>query len=593
MNGTHRAAGLLSAVLVALVALPWAPAHAIEAAPETTSASPHAATFTRHAVAADHPLASQAGATVLAQGGNAADAVVATVLALGVVSPASSGLGGGGFALYYRASDRSLTFLDFRETAPAAAGRDLFARRADDTDESAAQRSQIGGLAVAVPGEPLGLETILTRFGSRRVQRTRIAELAAQIAEDGWPASRYTSTYSAMVAANIREDRVLGAFLPPGADRVPLARPLRNLALARTIRRFGREGAAPFYRGAIARAIARETARRGGILTAADLAAYRVVERAPLSGTRFGRRWVTAPPPSAGGFTMLQSLALLERWLPAHPRDGARLRHALAESWKGPFHDRALYAGDPDHVEVPVARLLDETRLAQRAAVFDRFAARPMRDYEMETERLGPGSGGPLGDHGTGTVWVVDAEGNVASLTTTVNLPFGARFTVEGMVMNDEMDDFARELGAPNAFGLPGGSANLPGPGHRPVSTMSPTIIFDGELPILCVGASGGSRIVTAAEQVALFQLLLGDDAGAAVRRPRVHHQGAPATLSYEQALDPRIVSALGVRGHELTPVEASANVQTIRIRRDTTTGAITRLEAASDLRKDGEPRGE
>jgi gamma-glutamyltranspeptidase/glutathione hydrolase len=299
---------------------------------------------------------------------------------------------------------------------------------------------------------------------------------------------------------------------------------------------------------------------------------------------------VTAPPPSAGGLTMLESLALLERWLP-RPREGARFRHALAESWKGGFRDRALYLGDPDHVPVPTAMLLDEARLARRARVFSRYAALPMADYDVSEDEL-QRIPSVTRDHGTSHVCVVDAEGNVASLTTTVNLPFGARFTVEGMVMNDEMDDFAREVGAANAFGLPGGSANLPGPGRRPVSTMSPTIVFDGELPVLCVGGSGGSRIVTAAEQVALFQLLLGDNAGAAVRRPRVHHQGAPATLSYESTLDPRVVSGLGVRGHALEPIETSANVQTIRIRRDAG-GAITALEAASDLRKDGAPAGQ
>jgi gamma-glutamyltranspeptidase/glutathione hydrolase len=331
-------------------------------------------------------------------------------------------------------------------------------------------------------------------------------------------------------------------------------------------------------------------ARRGGILRADDLAAYRVVERAPLEASRFGRRWVTAPPPSAGGFTMLESLALLERWLP-RPREGARFRHALAESWKGGFRDRALYAGDPDHVTVPVSMLLDDARLARRAAVFHRYETRPMADYDVsedEVQRIPS----VARDHGTSHVCVVDAEGNVASLTTTVNLPFGARFTVEGMVMNDQMDDFAREVGAANAFGLPGGSPNLPGPGRRPVSTMSPTIVFDGALPVLCVGGSGGSRIVTAVEQVALFQLLLGDDAGAAVRRPRVHHQGEPATLSHEHALDPRIALGLAARGHTLAPVEVSANVQTIRIHRDGA-GAITALDAASDLRKDGAPAGE
>ena len=575
-------------LLVLAIAAPWPDARAYyeEVPPEPAR---HAVRFTEYAVAADSPLASLAGAEILAQGGNAADAVVATALALGVVSPASSGLGGGGFALYYRASDRSVTFVDFREEAPAAATPDMFARRDGDTDQVAQQRSQVGGLAVGVPGEPLGLETLLTRFGSGRVQRRRIAEPAARLAQEGWPASRYTSMYSGFTAATMRDDRVLGAFFPPGAAQITAGDTLHNAALARTIRSFGAQGSAPFYRGAIARSIVREVGRRGGSITLADLAAYRVVERTPLEGERFGRRWVVAPPPSAGGFTMLESLGLLERWLP-HPREGARFRHALAESWKGGFRDRALYAGDPDHVSVPVDRMLEPTRLDMRALRFDRFAARAMSDYDLPGESFGDVDAMPR-DQGTSHVCVVDREGNVMSLTTTVNLPFGARFTVEGMVMNDEMDDFARELGAANAFGLPGGGANLPGPGRRPVSTMSPTIVFEGDRPILCVGGSGGSRIVTAAEQVAIFQLLLGDDAGAAVVRPRIHHQGMPATLSYEANLDPRIVSGLVVRGHQVASVETSANVQTIRIHRDAD-GAITSLDAASDLRKDGEPRG-
>lgn len=577
--------------LVALVALALAPpARALVPDPFASGEGSFHGRYTHYAVAADHPLASQVGAEILQAGGNAADAGVATALALGVVSPESSGLGGGGFALYYRASDHSLTFLDFREQAPAAARADTFARREGDTDEVAAQRSQIGGLAVGVPGEPLGLETLLERFGSHRVARRRIAEPAARLADEGWPASRYTITYALPMLESLRGDRVLGAFLPPGATGIPRGATLHNAALARTVRRFGAEGARPFYRGPIAQAIVREVRRRGGILTSADLAAYRVLTRAPLEGQRFGHRWVVPPPPSAGGFTMLESLGLLERWMP-RPHESVRFRHALAESWKGPFRDRALYAGDPDFVMVPVDRLLDPSRLEARAARFDRFAAQPMAAYDVPGESFGAADAAPR-DHGTSHVCVVDAEGNVASLTSTVNLPFGARFTVEGMVMNDQMDDFARELGAPNAFGLPGGSANLPGPGHRPVSTMSPTIVLDGELPILCVGGSGGSRIVTAVEQVALFQLVLGDDAGAAVRRGRIHHQGSPGTLSVETRLEPRLVAGLTARGHELTTVEGSANVQTIRIHRDAT-GAITRLDAASDPRKDGEPRGE
>lgn len=548
--------------------------------------------YGHYAVAADHPLASEAGASILQAGGNAADAAVATVLALGVASPASSGLGGGGFALYYRASDRTLTFLDFRDRAPAAATPDMFARREGDDDATAAARSQTGGLAVAVPGEPAGLEAILTRFGSGRVQRAAIAEPAEALAREGFAASRIVARYSEPFVALLAADPLLRSFLPSPTAPITQGAHLVNPALARTIHEFGAHGARSFYRGAIARSIVRTVHDRGGILAAGDLSSYEVRERTPLRRTRFGHEIVTAPPPSAGGFTLLASLGLLERWMPT-PHEGAALRHALAESWLGPFVDRQAYAGDPDFAEIPVDALLDDARLARRAAVFDAWHHHPASDYAMPLpgEAPAPTEGGD--DHGTSHLCIVDAEGNVMSLTTTVNLPFGARVTAEGMVLNDQMDDFAREVGAANAFGLVGGAANLPGPGHRPVSTMSPTIVLDEHgVPLLCAGGSGGSRIVTAVEQVIVFSLFVDANVGDAVVRARIHHQGAPGTLSTETALPADLALALAARGHDLSaPVEGSANVQAILIHRDAS-GAITGLEAASDPRKDAEPRG-
>lgn len=556
-------------------------------------AAVRAARFTRYAVASDNAYASSAGAEILGGGGNAADAVVATALALGVVSPVSSGLGGGGFLLYYRAADRTTSFVDFREEAPAAFRADTFSPRDGETEEQAAQRSVVGGQAMGVPGEPLGFETILARYGSGRVDRRAIGAPAQRLAQGGWNASRFTSMYSTRMAAGLRDDPVLARFLPPGAASIEVGARLTNPALARTIDVFRRQGAAPFYRGAIAREIVRAATRRGGVLTMADLAAYHVPIRAPLEAERFGYRFVTAPPPSAGGFTMLQSLGLLERWLP-HPREGARLRHALAESWKGGFLDRSQYAGDPDHVEVPIERLTSEARLDARAPLFDPFHARPMEGYRLDDT---DGAGVNPIPHGFGTshICVVDEEGNVASMTTTVNIPFGARFTVGGMVMNDQMNDFARVVTEEEGRRV-GGTPNLPGPHRRPVSTMSPTIVFrDGE-PVLCVGGSGGSRIVTATEQVALFHLVLGRSLEDSVATPRVHHQGRPDSLAYEETsyarpMDPRILEGLRVRGHELTPIDASAIVQAIGIERDEG-GAIRGLEAVADPRKDGEVRG-
>jgi gamma-glutamyltranspeptidase/glutathione hydrolase len=576
----------LAALLV--LAAAW-PARALIA---DGPAPPFANRYAHYAVAADHPLASEAGASILQAGGNAADAAVATALALGVVSPASSGLGGGGFALYYRASDRSITFLDFRERAPSAATPEMFARREGDDDATAAARSQTGGLAVGVPGEPAGLDAILARFGSGRVARADLAAPAEALATDGFPASRTVARYSESLVATLAADAVLRSFLPPELGPITPGRRLTNPALARTLHQFGAHGAQPFYRGAIAREIVRVVRAHGGIVTAADLAGYTVTERTPLRATRFGHVVVTAPPPSAGGFTLLASLGLLERWMP-QPHEGAALRHALAESWIGPFGDRQAYAGDPDFAAIPVDALLDDARLAERATRFDPWRHRSAGDWAMPLPDVStaPTEGGD--DHGTSHFCVVDAEGNVMAMTTTVNLEFGARITAGGMVLNDQMDDFAREVGAANAYGLVGGAANLPGPGHRPVSTMSPTLVLDESgAPILCLGGSGGSRIVTAVEQVLVFTLFVDATVGDAVTRARVHHQGAPDALSTEWALPADLALALSARGHDLSAaVERSAIVQALRLRRDAS-GAIVAIEAASDPRKDGEPRG-
>lgn len=548
--------------------------------------------YERYAVAADHPLGSRAGAEILEAGGNAADAAAATMLTLGVVSPASSGLGGGGFMLYYRASDRSLHYYDFREEAPAAATAEMFVRREGDDDQTAANRSRAGGLAVGVPGEPAGIAMMIEELGSGNVTRRQIVEPALRHAREGFLASPIWERFTRWIGEPMRRDPTFGRWFPRGSDHIPAGHRITNPEHARSLQAFARDGAEPFYRGRIASEIVRRVRAEGGIMTAEDLANYRVSVREPVVGEHFGHRWVSAPPPSAGGITMLASLALLERWLPPSMRgeDSAYLRHALAESWKGPYTDRHRYFGDPDHVDVPVADLLAGARADRRAAAFHPMLAQPAERYDLPLAGREHRPATPGGDAGTSHLCVVDAEGNVAAVTTTVNLPFGARFSAAGIVMNDEMDDFAREVGEPNAFGLIGGAPNLPGPGRRPVSSMSPTIVFDGEGPILCAGAAGGSRIITATEQVLLFSVLFGDSPGEALARRRVHHQGIPRTLRYEEGMDEAMLGDLRARGHRLESLGHSAVVQMIRIVR-AADGSV-RLIAASDPRKGGRPAG-
>jgi gamma-glutamyltranspeptidase/glutathione hydrolase len=359
------------------------------------------------------------------------------------------------------------------------------------------------------------------------------------------------------------------------------------------LRDFARDGAASFYRGRVAREIVRANRRAGGILTAADLAAYRVVERAPVQGEHFGFRWVSAPLPSAGGYTLLSSLALMERWVaPEHRRAVTpELMHAFAESWKGAFWDRASYFGDPDHVEVPMDELLAPERIVRRAAEYRPTLAIDANRYAAPLPNRPNGPPSPPSDHGTSHLCVVDEAGNVAAVTTTVNLYFGARYTAAGMVMNDEMDDFASSVGEANAFGLPGGAPNLPGPGRRPISTMTPTVVLDREGAVLCAGASGGSRIVTATQQVAWHTLVRGLDPNEALVAPRIHHQGSPNVLMSEET-NPQpeeTLAALRARGHVLDTARHSAVVQAIRIQR----GTGPRLIAVSDPRKGGAPAGE
>lgn len=534
--------------------------------------------FEEYAVAADHPQASEAGAAILAAGGNAADAAAATMLALGVVSPHSSGLGGGGFALYYRAADKSLTFLDFRERAPSAATPDMFVARSDDTPEVAAQRSRRGGLAVGVPGEPAGVQELVTRFG--KLPLSKVVEPAIELAKTGFRLSNNTVFALGRLGPVPFARTVFGDKPEPGSVA-------KNQALANTLKRFGREGAALFYRGQVAREIVQAVRAQGGVITAQDLADYKLVERAPLREKALGYDWVTAPLPSAGGYTILDSLALLARWLPteAHWRSPERL-HALAESWKGSYIDRQRYFGDPDYVEVPLAELTREARRDARAARYHPLLSLAPEAYDLPLAPAREPAAQP-DNRGTSHLCVVDREGNIASVTTTINLGFGAHVPVAGLWLNNEMDDFAREVGKNNAFGLVGGAPNLPAPGKRPISSMSPTIVFQDGAPILCVGGSGGSRIPTAVEQVALYILKDGMHPAQAVVGPRLHHQAEPTQLDAKDLPEP-LMRELARRGHHVRPAQWSAHVQAIRI----TGQGGPRLLAASDPHKGGAPAG-
>ncbi len=528
-----------------------------------------AADFARYAVAADHPEASRAGAEVLRAGGNAVDAAIAAALALGVASPASSGFGGGGFATICTARGEC-SFVDFRETAPAA----LTAEALQRTPGS----SRVGGLAVATPGEPAGLAYLARTHG--RLALARTVTPAVSLARGGFAVTPYLAERVRDVQRDLAMDPWLAAmWLPSGTPLAEGVR-VRRPRLAATLARFGREGDT-FVRGAYASAVVAAAGSRGGVITVADIAGYRPVERVPLRRAFRGYTVVTAPYPSAGGLLLAETLAALEGApAPSLVAGSSAYLHLLAESWRGAFDDRARYVGDPENPGViPAERLLDDARMQRRRARFDpRRAGLAIVDDAPR-------------DGGTSHVCAMDAEGTVVSLTTTVNDLFGARVAAPTLdvVLNNQIDDFS--VGAGSSYGLAAARPNALTPGRRPVSSMTPTVVLDANnRPVGCVGGAGGPRIATASTQVLLDVLLHGMDPEAAVSSPRAHHQGAPAELRVEREIAADVRDALVARGHTVVEAETLAVVQCLWVRE---VDGQRRILAASDPRKRGLPAGQ
>ncbi len=564
------------AVLVACVALLLASLGA-PAPPAQGAAYP--AEFARHGlVAADAEDASQVGADILAAGGSAADAAVATALALGVVHPQASGLGGGGFVLYYDAEADAVVVLDFRERAPGAATREMFVVDGR-VDEELVLRS---GLAVGVPGELAGLWALHQRYG--RLPWAQVVEPARRLAAEGFVVDWSLAGAVAEQRDAIEARPALAALLRD-ADGTLVERGdvLRNPALAATLARIAEEGPAALYAGDGAQAIVAATTAAGGILTLEDLARYEVRELAPLMAEYRGYTLATMPPPSSGGVTMLGALRILEGYdLRALGHNSSAYLHLLAEALQFAFADRASFLGDPAFTEVPVARLLDPDLAEARRALIRTDATLGRDDYA----HLARAAQVP-DDGGTSHLSVVDGARNMVALTTTVNTGFGAMLVAgdTGLVLNNEMADFTAQPGVPNVFGLIGDEANGVAPGKTPLSSMSPTLVFRDGRPFMALGGSGGPRIITATLQAFLNVVDFEMDVSSAVAAPRLHHQWVPELLFLEPDHPADVREALAARGHELVDVDHVAAVQAIVVTDEALLGA-------SDPRKGGRPRG-
>ena len=577
MTSSSPARRSARAIALAMALLPSA---ILQAEPKSP---PDRANFTvlsqSHVVAADNPTASAVGAAILERGGSAADAGVATLLALGLVHPFASGLGGGGFCLHREAKSGEVTALDFRETAPLKASRDMYLV----DGEADSSLSRYGGLAVATPGEPAGLFALHERFGA--LPWREVVRPAYELARDGFFAG-------ALLAKRLeqKEDRLedlpdlLQAFASPSSPGEFL-RPyelIKRPDLARALKLYMEQGPEPFYRGEIAEAIVASSALSGGVLSSEDLERFEVTWREPVQGSYRERYTVYGmPSPSSGGIVILQILNILEGFELASLPLGDRV-HLIVEAMKHAFANRARWMGDADFVEVPTATLISKAYAEGLRALIKPDATLPLTAY---------GSTKPPGDDdGTTHLSVIDSRGDMLACTSTINTSFGSLVYVPewGLILNNEMDDFSAQPGVPNAFGLVGSEQNAIAPGKRPLSSMSPTLVLrDGE-PYMVVGGSGGPTIITGTLMALLRVIDFDQEPSEAIASPRLHHQWLPEKLFFEGSEDGALEASLEAKGHEVVIRESYNSVQLIVVERDP--DGSPRLVGVSDPRKMGRP---
>jgi gamma-glutamyltranspeptidase/glutathione hydrolase len=539
------------------------------------TAREHHGVFSRGAVAADHHLASRAGAEMLAQGGNAVDAAVAASFTLAVVRPYSCGLGGGGFMVIHLPDDpthgRVSTAINYRETSPV--GPDFF--------ETTAKSSTVGGAAVAVPGTISGLLHALDTYGT--LDRRDILRPAIRAAQEGFIAdAHYAQAAQGLIERFERQPEwkerfplVWQTYLHEGSVRA--GDRIVNPELARALAACLFWGKGSQAEDGLRRAISAAVEADGGLMPLSVLEAYRPVEMEPLRVLVGDFELLCMPPPSSGGTTIAQTLAIMSAlgMDPRDPIDTDDERHRFVEALRHAFADRARWLADPAFAPVPVGAMLAPANIARMAALIGERALDPS---VYGTHEALPD------DAGTSHLSAVDRWGGAVACTETINLEFGSLLGVPayGIVLNNEMDDFTTVRGRANAFGLNQSDRNLPEVGKRPLSSMSPTIVLEGGRVSVVVGASGGPRIITGTAQV-LLASLSGTDAGDAVAGPRIHHQWMPDRVEVEAGSG--WGEGLAARGHTVLERPAGSNVQVIRRAGD-------RWQAASDPRKGGRPAG-
>ena len=553
----------------------------------TIAARGEDAVYQHGAVAADHGLASEVGIEILKKGGNVVDAAAAVGFALSVLRPASSGLGGGGFMLIWDAKEQRSIVLDYRERAPLRATAEMFvedAKKSEEDDKALPKRSVRGPLAIGVPGHVAGLCHAVEKYG--RLPIADVVAPAIRLARDGVPAdTQYVKTLKSSAATwskwpkEVREKFTAfhNSYLLAGKS-IKVGDSVTSPQLP-ALEQIATHGAAGFYAGPVAESLLELNRQSGGLLTAKDFRDVQPVRREPLKLSYHGYDVLTMPPPSSGGIAMFTTLQILEELEVKTPTTSqADAAHRLTEAFKHAFADRAEFLGDADFAEVPVAKLVSREHARELAARIDLKQTQPTKSY---------GRFAPVNDAGTTHFSVIDADGNAVACTETINTEYGS-WIVEpkfGILLNNEMDDFAAVPGQPNAFGLIQGAANAIAPRKKPLSSMTPTIVVKDGKAVFALGAAGGPRIITATTQVLLNLIDRHQAPIAAVQAPRLHHQWLPDVLDLEPGLNRDLRDPLTSLGHKTQERNGNAVTQAVSRGSDG-------LRAGSDARKGGRPAG-
>src|ERR1019366_2538177 len=565
----RRVSRFLALSLVAL--LLGASAHAQVAPLARTPVIPPATPILAHSgmVVAQESRAARIGIEILDRGGNAVDAAVAVGFALAVTYPRAGNIGGGGFMVIHLAKDNRDTTIDYRETAPAAATKDMFLDAHGEPDPA---KSRDSALSICVPGTVAGLALAHQKYGSGKLPLADLIAPAIRLAQQGFLVEDDTADSLPGAAKRLaRWPSAAGIYLKNGGLPLQAGDRLIQFDLADTLQSIAREGPRVFYQGRTAGQIAAAVQKAGGIMSKDDLANYHAVERAVVRGSYRGYSIVSMPPPSSGGVHLIEMLNILEGYDLAKLGRGAPSLHLLIEAMKRAYADRAVFMGDPDAVTMPIAGLTPKKYAAAlRASIGER--ATPSADIR-------PGKPADFEGQNTTHVSVIDRDGNAVSNTTTLNFSYGVGLVADGtgVLLNNELDDFTAKPGSANAYGLVGFNANLPGPGKRPLSSMAPTIVLKYGKPYLVTSSPGGSRIITAVLQVIVnaidFQMPIAE----AVSAPRLHHQWQPDEVIVEPGFDPDPLDALARRGHKIVPTQPHTSANSIEVTPNGYVGAADR----------------